>query len=344
MLGQISGFGLEAVTATVSSKRISIEERCSDLLPAKKAARLAKGTGVHHLSIAEPDVCTSDLCYQAAERLFSAGWDREDIGALIFITQTADYLTPATSYYLQERLHLPKDIIAYDVNLGCSGFVYGIFQAASMLDFLGGRKVLLLAGDTSSRNAFPQDTGLLSIAGDAGAAAILGQSQGAKALFHIESYGERADMLLVKRGGYRAPRLTEGEKLANIQENYCNMDGLGVMDFSLEDVPRNIEQLLGYASLSLEAVDIALVHQANSMIVASLADKLGMEREKMPFRSENIGNTSSASIPVLMSEMQRRGEFGSYQRALLSGFGVGMSIASVLMDLSCTKVMETDEL
>ena len=202
----------------------------------------------------------------------------------------------------------------------------------------------MLTGDTSSRNAFPQDTGLLSIAGDAGAAAILGKGIEGKTCFHIESYGERADMLLVKRGGYRALRITEGEELANIQENYCNMDGLGVMDFSLEDVPRNIERLLEYASVGTEKLDIALVHQANSMIVASLADKLKINREKMPFRSEDIGNTSSASIPVLMSEMQRRGEFGTYQRALLSGFGVGMSIASILMDLSGTKVMETYEL
>ena len=245
---------------------------------------------------------------------------------------------------MQERLHLPKDIIVYDVNLGCSGFVYGIFQAATMLDFLGNRKVLLLVGDTSSRNAFPQDTGLLSIAGDAGAAAIIGHSDNSEIVFHIESFGERADMLLVKRGGCRALRLTEDGKLINDIENYCNMDGLGVMAFSLEDVPRNIEKLFEYASIGVAAVDIALVHQANSMIVSSLADKLGIPRERMPFCSEDIGNTSSASIPVLMSEMQRRSKFKPYNRALLSGFGVGMSVASALVDISCTKVLETDEL
>lgn len=344
MLGKLSGVEIEAVGAVVSKNRVSVEDRCKDLLPAKKAARLAKGTGIHKLSIAEPEVCTSDLCYQAAERIFASGWDRNDIGALIFITQTADYLTPATSYYLQERLHLPKDIIAYDVNLGCSGFVYGIFQAASMLDFLGNRKVLLMVGDTSSRNAFPQDTGLLSIAGDAGAATIIGRSDDSEAVFHIESFGERADMLLVKRGGYRALRLTEGEMLTDNIENYCNMDGLGVMDFSLEDVPKNIEQLFEYASIGAEEVEMALVHQANSMIVSSLADKLGIQREKMPFCSEDIGNTSSASIPVLMSEMQSRGEFKPCSKVLLSGFGVGMSVASAMVDLSRTKILETGEL
>ncbi|SDP35536.1 3-oxoacyl-[acyl-carrier-protein] synthase III C-terminal domain-containing protein [Selenomonas ruminantium] len=344
MLGKLSGVVIEAVGAVVSKNRVSVEARCKNLLSAKKASRLAKGTGIHKLSIAVPEVCTSDLCYQAAEKIFASGWDRNDIGALIFITQTADYLTPATSYYLQERLHLPKDIIAYDVNLGCSGFVYGIFQAASMLTFLGGRKVLLMVGDTSSRNAFPQDTGLLSIAGDAGAAAIIGSNETSEIVFHIESFGERADMLLVKRGGYRALRLTEGERLTDNIENYCNMDGLGVMAFSLEDVPKNIEQLFEYASIGIEEIELALVHQANSMIVSSLADKLGIQREKMPFRSENIGNTSSASIPVLMSEMQRRGEFKPFRKVLLSGFGVGMSVASAIVDLSHTKVLETGEL
>ena len=344
MIGRLSRVGIEAVGAVVSKNRVSVEERCKDLLPAKKASRLAKGTGIYNLSIAEPEVCTSDLCFQAAESLFANGWNRNDIGAVIFITQTADYLTPATSYYLQERLRLPKDIIAYDVNLGCSGFVYGIFQAASMLAFLEGRKVLLMVGDTSSRNAFPQDTGLLSIAGDAGAAAIIGRSETSEAVFHIESFGERADMLLVKRGGYRDLRLTENGQLTDTIENYCHMDGLGVMAFSLEDVPKNIECLFDYAALGAEEVELALVHQANSMIVSSLADKLGIPREKMPFRSEDIGNTSSASIPVLMSEMQRRGEFKPSGKVLLSGFGVGMSVASAIVDLSHTKVLETGEL
>ena len=122
------------------------------------------------------------------------------------------------------------------------------------------------------------------------------------------------------------------------------MDGMGVMDFSLRDVPDSIESLFEYAGVGSEDIEIALMHQANRMIVASLADKLSIPRERMPFRCEDIGNTSSASIPVLMSEMARRGEFGSYARALLSGFGVGMSVASVLMDLRNTMVLGTDEI
>lgn len=346
MLGIYEGIKIEALCATVSKTRLSVVDRCSHLITEQKAKRLTKGTGIYNLSIADNLLCTSDFCQHSAEILFEEFVNRNQVGALIFISQTSDYLTPATSYYLQQRLKLPNDIMAFDVNLGCSGFVYGLCLAASLLGAMGKRKVLLCVGDTSSRNAYPKDVGLLSIAGDAGAAVLIGRNKekSHRLIFNIDSYGERADMLLVARGGYRAPRLTESGHIANIQENYCNMDGLGVMDFSLRDVPDNIEKLLEYADCKKENIDIALLHQANKMIVSSLSDKLGISREKAPFICSDIGNTSSASIPVCLSEIKRLGKYSSYDVALMSGFGVGMSIASVITDISDMKIWETEEI
>ena len=346
MLGVYENIKLEALCATVSKERVSVADRCSHLMTEQKVKRLTKNTGICHLSIADECLCTSDFCQHSAEVLFSDFVNRNEIGALIFISQTADYLTPATSYYLQQRLNLPNDIMAFDVNLGCSGFVYGLCLAGSLLSVMGKRKVLLCVGDTSSRNAYPQDAGLFSIAGDAGAAVVIekNKTKSRRMFFNIDSYGERADMLLVARGGYRAPRLTENGHISNIQENYCNMDGLGVMDFSLRDVPDNIERLLEYAECKKENVDIALLHQANKMIVSFLCDKLEISKEKAPFICSDIGNTSSASIPVCLSELKRLGQYSSYNVALMSGFGVGMSIASVITDISDMKVLETEEI
>ncbi len=122
------------------------------------------------------------------------------------------------------------------------------------------------------------------------------------------------------------------------------MDGMGIMDFSLHDTPANINNLLQYAQLSIDKLDIAIVHQAQKLIVESLADKLGLPREKVPFKSGHIGNTDMATIPVCLTELKKDGEYRPWKTALLSGFGVGLSVASMIVDLSETKVLETIEI
>ena len=342
MIGLLKDVGIEAMTATTSQNSVPVEAVLKDLMPPKKARRLARGTGIDALSLAPPDVCTSDLCFESASRLL-AEIDRDEIGALVFISQTADYLSPATSYCLQKRLGLVQDILAFDVNLGCSGFCYGIFLAGTLLPALGGRKVLLLCGDTSSRNASPDASAMLSIAGDAGAAAIVAPQTDNALYYHMESFGEMADYLLVARGGSRAPRIADENGLALHEGNYVAMDGMGVMNFTIDEVPRNIHALLDFARVDCAVLDRVLLHQANAMMVRTLASKIGVAEDKAPFMSSQIGNTSSASIPVCLAEMARTGQYAG-GKFLLSGFGVGMSIASLLMDFSQVRVLGTCDL
>ncbi len=350
MFGIIRGIRIEALASTVSKIRVPIDLRCKDLISSRQAARIAKGTGISKLSLVSPDICTSDLCFHAAIQLFdNQVTKREDIGAIIFVSQTADYLTPATSFFLQDRLGLPKDILAFDVNLGCSGFVYGVYLAGMILSgFSADRKVLLCCGDTSSDNAFPDDTSMLSIAGDAGAVAVISKVPGnddRKIRYNIDSYGEQANALLVARGGSRASRITEDNgKLLPLHENYCCMDGTAVMNFSLFETPDNIKKLLEIAEVNAADVEIVLLHQANKMIVETIADKIGISRYKVPFNCGEIGNTSSASIPVCITELKRCAEYKPYKVALFSGFGVGMSVASMLMDLRDMEVLDTCEI
>ena len=347
MLGIIEGVVISAVAATVSKCRVSMEERCAKLLSPKQALRLARGTGITELSIAPKTMFSSDLCVAAAERLFGAGINKESIGAVVFVSQTPDSLVPSTSFYIQKRLGLGSDILAFDVTQGCAGFVYGVYIASSLLSNLD-KSVLLLCGDTGSREASPEDTSLFSIIGDAGSAAIVSRSPRdnvPKIYFNIESYGERTQILYGERSGHKAFHLTDADGNRTLdRSNYTVMDGMGIMDFSLYEVPANIEALLRYAKISKEDVEIALVHQAQKLIVESLADKLGLPREKVPFKSGHIGNTDMATIPVCLAELKKDGEYRPWHTVLLSGFGVGLSVASLVADLSETKVLETIEI
>ena len=341
MLGKLPEVCLEAVTATVSKERLPITVRMEHLLTEKKAKRLIRTTGIEALSIAEARLCTSDLAAESAERILSRV-RRTDIGAIIFVSQTPDYLSPATSYFMQARLGLPSDMLTYDVNLGCSGFSYGIFLAGTLLSALGGRKVLLVGGDTSSRDTSSEDSAMYPIMADAGFAAVIGRGSSSMT-FHMESYGERADTILLSRGGARAPRLANLNGLTLDRDNYTVMDGMAVTEFTFRDVPDNISRLLAFAGEDVSTLDGAIFHQANAMIVQTLAEKLNIPLERAPFMCGRIGNTSSASIPVCLAELKRAGRSceGYY---LFSGFGVGLSIASLLLDLQADCVLETGEL
>lgn len=347
MLGTIGNVGISHVAAVVPKQRIPVEERCSALMTAKKAVRMARGTGITELSIAPQTMFASDMCVAAAENLFENGASRGQIGAVVFVSQTPDSMVPATSFYIQERLQLGTDILAFDVTQGCAGFAYGLYIASSLLSNLD-KSVLLLCGDTGSREASPEDTSLFSIVGDAGSAAIISRCRGSgakKIFFNIESYGERAQVLYGERSGHRAFHLTNPEGKRTIERsNYTVMDGMGIMDFSLHEVPANIEALLHYANVEKGEIEMAIVHQAQKLIVESLADKLGLPREKVPFKSGHVGNTDMATIPVCLTELKKDGEYRPWKTALLSGFGVGLSVASMIVDLSDTVVLETGEI
>ena len=346
MIGTIKNVGIDCLTATVSRNRISVAERCAGLITEKKAARLARNTGFSKLSVAASGVCTSDFCVEAAERLFASGVKKDEIGAIILVTQTPDYPAPATSFVIQHRLGLAADVMAFDVNLGCSGFVYGIYLGASMLSNMK-KSVLLLAGDVA-RDFMPGDITGQAIDGDAGAAAIISRRDSSleqSITYNVTSHGEKHRILMIPRGGARAPHITDEKgTLLPIEDNFSMMDGAEVMNFSAYETYENVRVLLDYLGIEADNLDMAFLHQANLAIVDALRERLGLSSEKAPFASGEIGNTSSATIPVCMAEMKRLGKYIPSKRVLLSGFGIGMSVATIVMDLSKTKVLETGAL
>ena len=328
MLVTVENACIESVCAVVSNKNITVEERLKN---DKKASRLKKITGFESFSIAEDGVCASDFCVKAAEKIIEK---TDEIRALIFITQTPDYFMPSTSHILQKRLNLSENILAFDISLGCSGFVYGLYVASSLLQSIQDGKILLLCGDTSTRNIFDDDVSCLSIFGDAGAAAIISKAKGKKIFFNLQTFGKLSDTIIIKRGAYR-------ERGEINRDNFVHMNGLSVMNFSVNYAPKNITELMKYAD-SLE-IGMFFLHQANKSILENIAAQLKIPLEKVPFRSSHIGNTSSASIPIILSEMRRLNEPTNYL-SLISGFGVGMSIASAIIDFTELNCLPTERL
>ena len=342
MLVNIKNVALEAVAAFVSKNRVTIEDRLKNLVTDKKISRLKKGTGFEAFSIADENICTSDYCAAAAEKIFAnTEIKRSDIRAIIFVSQTPDFFMPSTSHILQHKLGLNHDVATFDINLGCSGFVYGLYVAASLVQNLDG-KILLLCGDTVTRNIFEDDISGLSIFGDAGTAAIISKSNVKEIFFNLQSFGELADTIILRRGAYRNPVIVKDNSI-NYFENFASMDGAKVMIFSTEFVPKNLSDLMTFAKVDESRIGNVFLHQANCLILQDIALKLKFPVTKVPFKSARIGNTSSASIPVTLCEMQRLGEPINFL-SVLSGFGVGMSIASAVVDLKDLICLPTEEL
>ena len=342
MLINIENVALEVVGAYVAKNRVTMEDMLKSLVTYKKILRLKKGTGFKAFSIADEKICASDLCAAAAEKIFKdTNVKRQDIRAIIFITQTPDYFIPATSHILHNRLGLNRDCATFDINLGCSGFVYGLYIAASLAQNLDG-KVLLLCGDTATRNIFEDSVAGLSVFGDAGSAAIISKRHGEKIFFNLQTFGELAETIFMPRGAYRNKLIVKNNSL-NVRENFAYMDGAKVLDFSTKFVPPNLIDLMNFAQVKISDIGGFFLHQANKLILQDIALKLNVAEEKVPFKSERIGNTSSASIPVTLCEMTRLNEPINFL-SVLSGFGVGMSIASAVVDLEKLICLPTGEI
>lgn len=329
MLSRFNGVGIKAISACIPSTNYSLLEYGPDIITDKETKRFIKSTGFSNLVIAKEDVTTSDLCYKAAINLFgSIGIDRKDIDGLVFVTQTPDWFLPATCHHLQDRLGLSNNIVCFDVNEGCSGYEQGLYLASLLVSSKQCKNVLLLAGDTISKITNPNDRATRLIFGDAGTASVIGEDN-SYMVFNINTYGDKYEAIMT--GGSRH-RLTHSSE----HNGLLSLDGLGIMNFTLNEVPENILDLLDYAKIKKENIDLFACHQANKLILMSLADKLEISRERLPFVAGKTGNTSSASIPLMLCQEK----FVDLANVLLCGFGVGLACASCLTDLSNTNILD----
>lgn len=307
--------------------------------------------GVKERRFVDQDTCSSDLCFAAAEKLISEmGLNREEIDLLIFISQTPDYRMPATSILLQDRLKLPTSAIAFDINLGCSAFLYGLTIAFSMLSCGGFRKALILDGETRSKVYSLKDRKTGFLFGDGGIAALVENKEIFRnSWFSLNSDGSRENLIKIPAGGYRkmssCETVTEKviDEYGNIRsEEQGYMNGADVFNFVIREVPRDFNRLLDFSAVELNSIDYFIFHQANSYINGFLAKKLKLPLDKIPSTIEKYGNTSSVSIPLtIVSEL--RGNLSGHKRLLLSGFGVGLTWGTALVDLEDCYITEIVE-
>jgi len=292
--------------------------------PAWKADRIYDATGIRERRLASLHTTAGDLAALAAEQLLAdLRLDRSLIDAILLCTQSPDYfpVCPSTACLLQTRLGLSTGCAAFDFNLGCSGYTYGLWLARSLIISGSARNVLLLTAETITRYCDPQDMATLVNFGDGAAATWLsGDSDQALAEVGMTVYGtdgRGAENLMIPGGGARDPA----------GRQYVTMNGAEVFCFTLFTVKQGIQHLLDRTALHWDDVDWFFLHQASGFLLDKLVRDLGVPPEKCPIDLEEFGNTSSASIPLLLRRCQERNLIHPGQQAVLAGFGVGYSWA-----------------
>lgn len=306
----------------------------------KERETLIKTIGVEKKRHAKKGTTTSDLCFVAADNLIKElSWDRSEIDLLIFVSQSRDYIIPATTGLLQDKLSLSKSCIAFDVSLGCSGYVYGLSVIGSMMATGNIRKGLLLTGDISTLNTSYKDKSAFPLFGDAGTATAIELDNNANPmLFNLQTDGSGYDAIIIPDGGIRNFANEETsfkyEKISEgIFRNKFNiaLDGIKVFNFSLREVKPNINKLLQEFEMTTEDIDYFIFHQANKLMNDTIRKQLKIDPEKVPLSLRDYGNTSSASIPLtIVTELANKVK-NNELTLLLSGFGVGLSWGSVIL-------------
>jgi len=322
-----------------------------DIISTKERQLLIKTTGISQRRIAAEGMCASDLCYESAKQILNAlNWNPKEIDLLLFVTQTPDYITPATAALLQHRLGLSQSCIAFDINLGCSGYVYGLSVAAGLLSNMPKGKGLLLVGDVSSACISGRDKSTTPIFSDAGSATALENDDRApEMMFNLQTDGSGYQAIMIKEGGYRHPFNKDSLKEETIQEGITRnniqlqMNGIDVFNFAIKQVPRNVNELLDKAGVKKNDIDFFVFHQANRLINEAIRKKLGITVAQTPYSLKNFGNTSSATIPVTLVTEIREAISGKELKMVLSGFGVGLSWGAVYLQTSamvCPPLLE----
>ena len=318
-------------TATVSGVRIAgiasavPELSCENTTAANQfgeaeTKKLCASIGVQRRRVAPSDVCASDLCLDAAKRLMSqVGWQPDTIDGLIFVSQTPDYRLPATSCVLHARLGLASNCAAFDVGLGCSGYVYGLWQAAQLANSLDGR-VLLLVGDTINKIVSPQDRATALLFGDAGSATAVEAANGTEPWRFVLGTDGTGWPHLLANGGLRED--LQGTSPANED---LHLNGGEVFTFALRRVPQLIADTLAAADWTMDEVDAVVMHQANEFMLRHLAKRADIPPDKFVLALSEFGNTSCASIPLAITDCLRSDLELNNRRMLMVGFGVGWS-------------------
>ncbi len=347
---RFQGIGITAMAGAVPKKVIKNLEY-TEFFPEDQVREVVDKVGVYERRFADEQTCSSDLCFAAAQKLIiDNNINRDEIDLLVFVSQTPDYRMPATSITLQHRLGLNHSCIAFDINLGCSAFIYGMSVVYSMIQTGTIRKALLLDGETRSKVYGPRDRRSAFIFGDGGVAALVERDERfGETTLSLNSDGSRADLIMIKAGGYRHMSTPETLK-ERIVDKYGNMrsdeqgymKGGDVFNFVIREIPRDIKNTIAESGKIVDDIDFFCFHQANNFINSYIAKKMKLDLSKIPHTIEKFGNTSSVSVPItIVSELKNK--LGGKKTIMMSAFGVGMTWATGIVSFVDTKISDIVE-
>ncbi len=333
----MTGMAVRGIAACVPPKEVSNEKDYPWFEPAE-IKKVTSMVGIKSRRVADEATCTSDLCLAAAARLLRMlEWDPASVDGLILVTQTQDYVMPSTSCILQHKLGLPDTCAAFDVNLGCSAYVYGMWLANSLLQSKACRRILLLTGETPSKFVDPQDRTTALLFGDAGSATALEATDAADARAHyvMMTDGKGAEDLIVPGGMFR-------DRFPENRSRYCvSMEGAHVFDFTRLRVPPLIQDLHALSGTRTEDYAYFIFHQANEYLIKFLAGRAGIPLAKIPLSIGAFGNTGAASVPLTLALAgPPPGAGEGERRVMLLGFGVGLSWGGVSLRLPMDCLMD----
>lgn len=346
-----SNVGITALAACVPRQVIDNYHYDLDLWTEEEVRKVVDKVGVKERRFVDDKTCASDLCFAAAERLITDNnIDRSEIDLLVFLSQTPDYRMPATSILLQDRLGLPMSTMAFDISLGCSGFINALSIVYAMMQNRGFHKALLLDGETRSKVYSRKDRREAFIFGDAGVAALIERDEKfGESHFSLNSDGSRGNLIMIKGGGYRNMSSVETLK-EKVVDEYGNirtdengyMNGADVFNFVIVEVPKDIKRLMAASGEDVHQMDYYVFHQANAFINNHIAKKLKLNKDHIPWTIQKYGNTSSVSVPLtIVSELKEKMQ--GRKKLMFSAFGVGMAWATAIVpfvDCSISEIVE----
>ncbi len=336
-LWEIKNVALRGVTGTVPAHAVKTAD--FDIFTQEEADIFDNTVGIRNRYIGPDEMCTSDLCFDAAERLIAAlGWEKESIDVLVFGSVTGDYKTPPTSGILQHRLGLPTSTFVLDIPMGCCGSMYAITVAGNLLSAGNVKRALLLVGDTALRMGSMKDKSRVPLFGDSGTAMALEFDPSAEDIvIEFNTLGAGYEALITPHGGFRHPVTPE----SFIEEDFGNgivrapkdtlINGMDVFSFAISRPPISIKKIMEKYELTPDNVDYFLIHQANKLIVDRIVKKLKLPLEKVPYDLQEFGNLGGASVPMLMTwnlaeELQNRS-----LTLLCSSFGLGLTWGTMVL-------------
>ena len=289
-------------------------------------SKISEKTGIYSRSIASPHQTAVDLAFEAGNKLLKDISFKEDIDLIILVTQSPDYVLPTSACILQNQLGLSKKCMAFDINLGCSGFVYAISVAGSLIESGVAKKGLILCSETYTKYIHKNDRTCRPIFSDGASATLLvGSNSDNIGPFVFGTDGSGYEKLIVREGGAREPNIIVDSSYGLIE-----MNGADIFLFTLSSVPACINMLLDKSNLKIEDIDLFVFHQASKLVLENLIRTMSLDKDKVFINLKYVGNTVSASIPIALKDAETQGRLKNGDTIMLVGFGVGLSWGATL--------------